>query len=154
MFGCRTRLLFQINLKPNEIMHKIILISFAALPLFCGCASLQRPVADAALGAGGGYLGDKLSGGNPAAIAGGAAGGVLLSEGVQAWKSHEQRQAYTNGYTLGRSDGIKQLYWNLQQQQREGQVPAPVRLYEVTIPEHYEDGVLVQPATRILRIQE
>ncbi|PWU19875.1 MAG: hypothetical protein C5B50_05445 [Verrucomicrobia bacterium] len=135
-------------------MRKIINLSIVALTLLCGCSGLQRPVADAALGAGGAYLGDKLSGGNPVAIAGGAAGGVLLSEGFQALKTSSEKRAYTNGYTLGRSDGVKQLYWNLQQQQRERPDATSVRQYQVTIPEHYEDGVLVQPATRILRIQE
>jgi hypothetical protein len=135
-------------------MRKLTLCILAVAPLLGGCAGLGRPVADAALGAGGGYLGDKLSGGNPAAIAGGAAGGVLLSEGAQAWKSHGEKAAYTNGYTLGRSDGVKQLYWNLQQQQRSHQDAPSVHLYNVTIPEHFEDGVLVQPETRTLRIQQ
>ena len=42
----------------------------------------MRPIDDAALGAGGAYLGDKLSHGNPVATVAGAAGGVLLSEGL------------------------------------------------------------------------
>jgi hypothetical protein len=133
-------------------MMKLICIALAAV--LCGCAGLQRPLTDAALGAGGGFLGDKLSGGNPAAIAGGAAGGVLLSEGFQALKTRSEKNAYTNGYTLGRSDGVKTLYWNLQQQQREHQNQAPVRLYDVTVPEHFEDGVLVQPVKRTIRIEE
>jgi hypothetical protein len=136
-------------------MRKIIAFPFiVALPLLCGCAALQRPVTDAALGAGGAYLGDQLSGGNPAAIAGGAAGGVLLGEGIQAWTSHSQKSAYTDGYTQGRGDGVKQLYWNLQDQQRTKEGSESYRLIEVTIPEHWEDGVLVKPTKRIIRIQE
>ena len=136
-------------------MNKALFFTSALVFLLCGCGSLQRPLADAALGAGGGFLGGKLSGGNPAAIAGGAAGGVLLSEGFQALKSHDQQKAYTNGYNLGRSDGVKTLYWNIQEKQRERQdSTSSVRLYEVTIPEHYEDGLLVQPSKRVLRIAE
>lgn len=126
----------------------------AGLPLWCGCSGLQRPLLDAGAGAGAGYLGDKLSGGNAAITAGSAAGGVLLSEGVQAWKTHGEKSAYTNGYTMGRSDGVKQLYWNLQQRQRDRDESPSLQLYNITIPEHYENGVLVQPETRTLRIQE
>jgi len=99
-------------------MRNKIILPLLTLPLLCGCTGMQRPVSDAAFGAGGGLIGDKLSNGNPAAIAGGAAGGVAVSEGFQYWKSHSQQKAYTDGYNTGRSDGVKQLYWNLQQQQR------------------------------------
>lgn len=137
------------------IMRNIIsLITLAVLPLLSGCGSLERPVTDAALGAGGAYLGNSLSHGNALATAGGAAGGVLLGEGYHALKVHGQEKAKTEGYNLGRSDGVKQLYWDLQRQQRQ---PAPTetyRLYEVTIPEHWEDGVLIKPSTHVLRINE
>lgn len=128
--------------------------SFLALSLLCGCAGLQRPFTDAALGAGGAFAGDKLSGGNPAAIAGGAAGGVLLGEGVHALTSRSEKTAYTDGFNQGRSDGVKRLYWNLQDQQRTKDSAGSFRLLEVDIPEHWEDGVLVKPTKRIIRIQE
>ena len=124
------------------------------LLLLCGCGSLQRPLTDAALGAGGAYLGNKLSHGNPLATAGGAAGGVLLGEGFQALKSSGEKSAYTDGYTQGRSDGVKKLYWNLQDQQRERPATDSYRLYDITIPEHSEDGILLQPTQRVLRINE
>lgn len=133
---------------------KAKLIPLLALPLLAGCAQLARPLTGAALGGGGAYLGHALSDGNPAAIAGGAAGGVLLSEGFHAWKSGQERKAYTNGYTLGRSDGVKQLYWNLQQQQCAQPGEDRFSLYEVTVPEHWEDGALVKPTKRLIRIQE
>ena len=60
----------------------------------------------------------------------------------------------TDDYIRGRSDGVKQVYWNLQDHQRTKAAPESYRLYEVTIPEHWEDGVLVAPAQRVLRIQE
>ena len=57
-------------------------------------------------------------------------------------------------YLRGRSDGVKQLYWNLQDQQRQKATGESYGLYEVTIPEHWEDGVLVKPTKRVIRIQE
>jgi hypothetical protein len=133
-------------------IHPVLIV--AALPLLCGCAGLQRPLTDAALGAGGAYLGNTLSHGNALATAGGAAGGVLLGEGFQALKTGSEKRAYGQGYTQGRSDGVKQLYWNLQDRQRERAPAETYRLYPVTIPAHYEDGVLVQPTQRALRINE
>lgn len=134
-------------------MRFLIILGFVPL-LLCGCSGLQRTLSGAAFGAGGGYLGHRLSGGDPAAAAGGAAAGVLLSEGVHAWKSNAEKKAYGEGYTMGRSTGVKQLYWNLQDQQRLKADSESYRLYEVTVPEHWEDGVLVKPTRRIIRIQE
>lgn len=136
----------------KQLLKRIL--PLVVLPLICGCAEMQRPLTDAALGAGGAYLGDQLSDGNPAAIAAGAAGGVLLGEGVNALRSRTERNAYTDGYTTGRADGVKRLYWGLQNQQQSQPEPAAVQTYEVTIPEHFEDGVLVQRSTRVIRIQE
>ncbi len=149
--NCRLKEPFTPN--QNHLMNKLIL-SLAVLPWLCGCAGLQRPIGAAALGAGGAYLGNKLSDGNALATAGGAAGGVLLSEGFQAWKSSGAKKAYTEGFTHGRSDGVKSLYWNLQDQQRRQAAAESFRLYDVTIPEHWEEGVLVKPTQRVLRIQE
>lgn len=61
------------------------------LPLLAGCGSVGRPLTGAALGAGGAYLGHTLSDGDPLATAGGAAGGVLVSEGLHALGSAQQR---------------------------------------------------------------
>ncbi len=57
--------------------HHLISILFVPL-LVTGCAAV-RPVTDMAAGAGGGYIADKLSNGNPAITAAGAGGGFLLS---------------------------------------------------------------------------
>ena len=135
-------------------MNKLTLITLAALPLLSGCAGLQRPLIDAGLGAGGAYLGNRLSHGNPWATAGGAAGGVLLGEGLQALQSRSQQSAYTDGYTAGRSDAVKQTYWSLQDRQKERPAAEAFRRYQVTIPAHVEDGVLLQPTQRVLRINE
>lgn len=133
---------------------KTRVLSLMVVPLLASCAQLGRPLTDAALGAGGAYAGYALSDGNPAAIAGGAAGGVLLGEGIHAWKKGQEKKAYGTGYVQGRSDGVKQLYWNLQEQQSAEPEEERVRLYEVTIPEHTEDGALVKPTKRLIRIQE
>jgi hypothetical protein len=60
----------------------------------------------------------------------------------------------TPDYLRGRSDGAKKFYWNLQDQQRSKAPAESYRLYEVTIPEHWENGVLVERSQRVLRIQE
>lgn len=122
------------------------------LPLLAGCGSVGRPFTGAALGAGGAYLGHTLSDGDPLATAGGAASGVLVSEGLHALGSAQQRKAYASGYNLGRSDGVKDLYWNLQDQQRAKGDQTGYRLEEVTLPARWEDGVLLQPSTRTIRM--
>jgi len=134
---------------------KKIIMPLAALPFLCGCAGLERPLSDVASGAGGAYLGNRVSGGDPIATAGGAGGGVLLSEGVHALNSRNQKKAYNDGYSHGAGDTVRQLYWKLQDQQRTKSDPESYRLYEVLIPEHLdEDGVLLKPTTRVIRIQE
>ena len=85
------------------------------LPVSCvcstGCAAVTRTRHDVALGAGGAALGGELSKNNPAAIAGGAAGGVLLGEGLHYANSKQNDKSYQNGYDKGRSDAVKQQYW-------------------------------------------
>mgnify|MGYP005843652573 CR=1 FL=1 len=140
--------------------HKLITdasnFALAALlvGLFAGCA-VTRPISDTALGAGGAYLGHELSGGDPLATAAGAAGGVILSEGLHyAAKKHADK-AYAAGYDKGKSDAVKQQYWLYvaMQQQRRNQV-ANVRLYPVQLPEQRIDGVTFQPSTKLVRIEE
>ena len=122
--------------------------------LFAGCAA-TRPISDTALGAGGAYLGNKLSGGDPLATAAGAAGGVILSEGLHFAAKKQSDKAYDAGYDKGKSDAVKQQYWLYvaMQQQRRNQV-ANVRLYPVKLPEQRIDGVTFQPSTKLLRIEE
>ncbi len=131
-------------------------IALAALVigLFAGCAA-TRPIADTALGAGGAYLGHELSNGDPLATAAGAAGGVILSEGLHYAAKKQSDKAYAAGYDKGKSDAVKQQYWLYvaMQQQRHNQV-ANVRLYPVKLPEQRIDGVTFQPSTKLLRIEE
>jgi hypothetical protein len=86
--------------------------------LLAGCTSLERPATDMALGAGGGLLAHELSGGDPALTAVGAVGGVALGEGIHALRTRQQQKAFGEGYTRGRADGIKSVYWDLVEQQR------------------------------------
>jgi hypothetical protein len=123
------------------------------LCLFAGCAA-TRPIGDAVLGASGAYLGHELSDGNPIATAAGAAGGVLLSEGLHYLARKEDQKAYAAGYDKGKSDAVKQQYWLYVSLQRQRNRVSNVRLYPVQLPEQRIDGVTFQPTTKYLRIEE
>ncbi len=131
-------------------------VSFACvLALFTGCAGVTRTTTDVGLGAGGAALGGALSHNNPYAIVGGAAGGALLGETLHYANGKLNDQAYQTGYDQGRSDAVKQQYWlyvSLQQQASSHR--DHVRLYEVHLPEQVIDGVIFQPTTQLLRIEE
>ena len=72
--------------------HHLIALAFVAL--LTGCAA-TRPISDLALGAGGAALAGEFSHGNPAITAGGAAGGVLVSEGLHY--ASQKQAAIRNG---------------------------------------------------------
>jgi hypothetical protein len=135
-------------------MKSYYLISILFVPLFVtGCAAV-RPVSDMALGAGGGLIADQLSHGNPAITAAGAAGGVLLSEGGYYLASKAADNANTTGYEKGRSDAVRQQYWILiHQQQQQKAVPENISLYAIPVPEQNIDGVILNPTTKYLRIE-
>ena len=97
--------------------RKILLIP--CLLLLAGCANLERPVTDMALGAGGGLLASELSNGDPAITAAGAVGGVVLGEGLHALRTTQQQKAFGDGYNRGRADGVKSIYWDLVEQHRD-----------------------------------
>ena len=120
-----------------------------------GCAA-TRPIGDVVLGAGGAFLGNELSHGNPAITAAGAAGGVLVSEGLHYASQKQSDKAYTTGYEKGRSDAVKQQYWILVNQQKEKaeQNQENVRYYEIPVPEQTIDGAILNPTTKLLRIEE
>jgi len=63
-----------------------------------------------ALGAGGAYLGHELSNGDPLATAAGAAGGMLLSDGLRCAAGKQAEKAYATGYDKGKSDAVMQQY--------------------------------------------
>lgn len=129
----------------------ILLIALATL--VTGCAS-TRPIGGAVFGAGGAYLGHELSNGNPAATAAGAAGGVLLSEGLHYLAKKETQKAYVSGYDKGKSDAVKQQYWLYVSMQKQRNQVGTVRLYPVQLPEQRIDGVTFQPSIKYLRIEE
>ena len=123
--------------------------------LFTGCAAVTRTTTDVALGAGGAALGGVLSKGNPAAIAGGAVGGIALGEGLHYANSKQNDQSYQTGCDKGRSDAVKQQYWlYVSMQQARAGDEGRVRLYEVHLPEQVIDGVIFQPTTQFIRIEE
>lgn len=123
--------------------------------LLTGCAA-TRPISDLAMGAGGAALAGEFSHGNPAVTALGAAGGVLASEGLHYASRKQAEKAYTNGYEKGRSDAVKQQYWILVNQQKEKaeQNQENVRYYEIPVPEQTIDGAILNPTTKLLRIEE
>ena len=147
------------QLKPKSPMKKSALLRFiplaCAVCLFTGCAAATRTVTDVGLGAGGAALGGVFSKGNPYAIAGGAAGGVLVGEGLHYANDKLNDQSYQTGYDKGRSDAVKQQYWlYVSLQQAKAGDDGQVRLYEVHLPEQVIDGVIFQPTTQFLRIEE
>jgi hypothetical protein len=121
--------------------------------LLAGCA-VVRPVTDMAAGAGGGVIASELSHGNPGITAAGAAGGVLLSEGGFYLAGLQATNAYIAGYDKGRSDAVKQQYWILvnQQHQQNGSLNN-VSLYAIPVPEQTLDGVILNPTTKYLRVE-
>jgi hypothetical protein len=130
------------------------ILCFAVAGLFAGCSAM-RPIDDAALGAGGAYLGNSLSHGSPVATVAGAAGGVLVSEGLHYAAKSQADKAFANGYDKGKSDAVKQQYWlYVAQQHQSANDAGSVRLYPVQLPEQRIDGVTFQPSTKYLRIEE
>jgi hypothetical protein len=129
------------------------LLAIVIAGLFAGCAA-TRPISDAALGAGGAYLGHELSNGDPIATVAGAAGGVLLSEGLHYAAKKQSDKAYADGYDKGKSDAVKQQYWLYVSMQHQRNQVGRVRLYPVQLPEQRIDGVTFQPSTKYLRIEE
>ena len=121
--------------------------------LFAGCAA-TRPIGDAVFGAGGALIGHELSDGDPLATTAGAAGGVLLSEGLHYLAKKETQKAYAAGYDKGKSDAVKQQYWLYVSLQRQRNRVSNVRLYPVQLPEQRIDGVTFQPTIKYLRIEE
>lgn len=132
---------------------KPILVIPILIFLLTGCAA-TRPISDVAMGAGGAALANKLSDGDPLITAAGAAGGVIVSEGLHYAARKESEKAYLNGYEKGRSDAVKQQYW-LQVRQQKAQASDPnVRFYEIPVPEQTIDGAILKPTTKYLRIEE
>ena len=79
---------------------------------------------------------------------------MLVSEGANYLVSKAADNAYTTGYEKGRSDAVKQQYWILVHQQQQQRTPLEnVSLYAIPIPEQNIDGVILNPTTKYLRIE-
>ena len=129
------------------------LLCVLVVSLFAGCAA-TRPISDTALGAGGAYLGNKFSNGDPLATAAGAAGGVIVSETLHYAAKKQSDKAFAAGYDKGKSDAVKQQYWLYVAMQKQRNQVSNIRLYPVKLPEQRIDGVTFQPSTKFLRIEE
>jgi len=140
-------------MKHKLITFSALLCISAVTSLLTGCAA-TRTLSDVGLGAGGAALAHEMSDGNPVATAAGAAGGVLLSEGLHYLAGKQSAKAYAAGYDKGKSDAVKQQYWIYIAQQRQRNRVSSVRLYPVQLPEQRIDGVTFQPTTKYLRIEE
>lgn len=132
--------------------HRYLISIFLTPLLLTGCAAV-RPVTDMAAGASGGVIANQLSHGDPGITAAGAAGGVLLSEGGFYLAGKAEQNAYATGYEKGRSDAVKQQYWILIHQQQQNSAPENISLYAIPVPEQNIDGVILNPTTKYLRIQ-
>lgn len=136
-----------------------LLLSVLASAMLAGCAGVSptRIIGNTVAAAGGAFIGNKLSNGNPLITTAAAGGGVLLSESLQAQSNASSRKSYDAGYDKARSDSAKQQYQVLNDRQRLGPQlddRANVRLLEVPLPERQENGVILAPSTATLRIQE
>jgi hypothetical protein len=136
-----------------------LLLSLLVSAMLTSCAGVSptRIIGNTVAAAGGAFIGNKLSNGNPLITTAAAGGGVLLSESLQAQSNASSRKSYDAGYDKARSDSAKQQYQVLNDRQRLGPQlddRANVRLLEVPLPERQENGVILAPSTATLRIQE
>ncbi len=139
--------------------NAILLLSLLVTAMLTSCAALSptRIIGGTVGAAGGAFLGNKLSHGNPLITAAASGGGVLLSETLQAGSNASAQKSYDAGYDKARSDSAKQQFQSLNERQRLGPQPddrTSVRLLEVPLPERQENGVILAPSTATIRIQE
>ena len=123
----------------------------------CAGVSPTRIVGDTLAAAGGAFVGNKLSNGNPLITTAAAGGGVLLSESLQAGSNAAAQKAYDAGYDKARSDAAKQQYQELNDRQRlgpQGDDRMHVHSLEIPLPERDENGVILAPSTATIRIQD
>lgn len=140
-----------------KIQPLIIATAFAVLFTGCAATSPTRIIGDTVGAAGGAFLGNKLSHGNPLITAAASGGGVLLSESLQAGSNAAANKSYDAGYEKARSDSAKQQFQSLTERQRngpQGDDRMHVRSVKVPLPERQENGVILAPSTATIRIQE
>ena len=140
--------------KPSAIIPAAVLLAAISLT---GCTASQfRTGGDVVGAAGGGLLANKLSHGNPYITAAGAGGGALLADVAGSQIEHAQNSAEKVGYQRGQSDATKQFYWAQQalQKRQDGEDQGQVSLYDIPLPETTEQGAILAPRTRTLRIED
>jgi hypothetical protein len=139
----------------NATSLLLILASFSLAS--CAGVSPTRIIGNTVAAAGGAFIGNKLSNGNPLITTAAAGGGVLLSESLQAQSNASSHKSYDAGYDKARRDSAKQQYQVLNDRQRLGPQlddRTSIRLLEVPLPERQENGVILAPGTATIRIQE
>src|ERR1700686_1483655 len=89
-----------------------LLLSLLVGAMLTSCAGVSptRIIGNTVAAAGGAFIGNKLSNGNPLITTAAAGGGVLLSESLQAQSNASSRKSYDTGYDKARSDSAKQQY--------------------------------------------
>ena len=140
--------------KPLALTSSAVLLAAISLT---GCTAPQlRTGGDVVGAAGGGIIANKLSHGNPWITAAGAGGGALIADVAGSQIEHAQDSAEKTGYQRGQSDATKQLYWAQQalQKRQDGEDQGQVSLYDIPLPETNEQGAILAPRTRTLRIEE
>ena len=134
------------------------LIPLLAFPLlFVGCttADIGKSVSDIGLSGAGGVIGYKVSNGDPAATAGGALAGYLVSKTVQSSQDHSLKEAEKAGYERALNQAVKQQYWIIQNLQKSLSPygARDPRLVPVVIPETKINGVTIKAHVEYLRVE-
>ena len=87
----------------------------------------------------------------------GAAAGFAGAEVTDAFRKGEIQKRYDEGYSKGKSDSVKDLYWLKRDSQRpkEGENDVHYRYYEVDVPAHTtSDGVLIERHRQVIEVVE
>lgn len=137
-------------------LHTSLLIA-TTVALLSGCAGTTRVLTDTVAAGVGAIAGHKLSDGDPLMTAAGAGAGVLLGEALNFANDSHARKAYAQGFDKGRSDAVKQQYWVMVNQQKAAEsnvFDENISLFEIPVPEQRIDGVILNPTTKIIRIEE
>jgi len=136
-----------------------LLLSLLVSAMLTSCAGVSptRIIGNTVAAAGGAFIGNKLSNGNPLITTAAAGGGVLLSESLQAQSNASSRKSYDAGYDKARSDSAKQQYQVLNDRQQfgpQGDDRMHIRSVALLLPERQENGLILEPTTATIRIQE
>ena len=134
------------------------LLPLLAFPvLFAGCttAGIGKSVSDIGLSGAGGVIGYKVSNGDPAATAGGALAGYMVSKTVQSSQDRSLNDAEKAGYERALNQAVKQQYWIIQNQQKSLSPDGArdPRLVPVVIPETKINGVTIKAHVEFLRVE-